>query len=64
MHGKTKKIKFMLQGGKEKEMKGVTRIGFTTDLTLKRSDFGMVDKKPGMLGDEVYVSIGLEGTRK
>ena len=65
MHGKTKKIKFELRGGKEIDAQGGgKRIGFITDLTLKRSDFGMVDKMPGALGDEVYVSIGLEATRK
>jgi polyisoprenoid-binding protein YceI len=64
MHGKTKKIKFNLQGGgKEVEAMGAKHIGFVTDLTVKRSDYGMVDKNPG-LGDEVQVSIGLEGTRK
>jgi polyisoprenoid-binding protein YceI len=65
LHGKSKKIKFELHGGKEVDNQGGgRRIGFITDLTLKRSDFGMVDKMPGALGDEVYVSIGLEATRK
>jgi polyisoprenoid-binding protein YceI len=65
MHGKTKPISFKLEGGKEAEFpKGTKHIGFSTDLTLKRSDFGMVDKQPGALGDEVPVSIGLEGVRK
>ncbi len=64
MHGKTKKIKFNLQGGKEIDMRGEKHTGFITDLTIKRSDYGMVDKMPGALGDEVYVSIGLEGSRK
>ena len=62
--GKTKKIKFNLQGGKEVEAMGAKHIGFVTDLTIKRSDFGMVDKNPGGLSDEVQVSIGLEGVRK
>jgi polyisoprenoid-binding protein YceI len=64
MHGKTKKTKFVLQGGKEVDFQGMKKTGFITDVTIKRSDFGMVDKMPGALGDEVYVSIGLEGTRK
>ncbi len=64
MHGKTKKIKFVLHGGKEIEAMGKKKTGFITDLTIKRSDFGMVDKMPGALGDEVYVSVGLEGERK
>jgi polyisoprenoid-binding protein YceI len=65
MHGKTKPISLKLEGGKEAEFpKGMKRTGFSTDFTLKRSDFGMVDKQPGALGDEVHVSIGIEGTRK
>jgi polyisoprenoid-binding protein YceI len=64
MHGKTKKIKFALQGGKEIDFMGMKKTGFITDLTIKRSDFGMVDKMSGALGDDVYVSIGLEGIRK
>jgi len=63
MHGKTKKVKFTLQGGKEVEIQGTKKIGFITDFIIKRSDFGMVDKNPG-LSDEVSVSIGLEGGRK
>jgi polyisoprenoid-binding protein YceI len=63
MHGKTKKVKFNLVGGKEIEFQGKKRTGFISDLTIKRSDYGMVDKQPGALGDEVYVSIGLEGGR-
>ena len=43
--------------------KGVQRTGFTTDLSLKRSDFGM-DKMVGPIGDEVVVSISFEGTSK
>jgi hypothetical protein len=39
------------------------RTGFFTDLTLKRSDFG-ISKFPDMLGDDVQVSIGFEATKK
>ena len=64
MHGKTKKTKLVLQGGKEIDFQGMKKTGFISDVTIKRSDFGMVDKMPGALGDEVYVSIGLEGAKK
>ena len=65
MHGQTKPITFTLLGGKEAEFpKGTKRTGFTTDLKLKRSDYGMIDKMPGALGDEVPVSISFEGARK
>ena len=64
MHGQTRSITFALKGGKEAEFpKTIKRTGFTTELTLKRSDFGM-DKFAGMISDETHVSIGMEGTRK
>jgi polyisoprenoid-binding protein YceI len=64
IRGKTKSISFSLVGGRKGEFpKGVQRTGFSTDLVLKRSDFGM-DKFKEMLGDEVYISISFEGTRK
>jgi polyisoprenoid-binding protein YceI len=64
MHGKTKKTKLTLKGGKEIDFQGMKKTGFVSDVTIKRSDFGMVDKMPGALGDEVHVSIGLEGAKK
>ncbi len=65
MHGVTKQITFVLEGGsKEIEFpKGRKRIGFTTALTLKRSDFGM-DKGAGVLGEDVHVEIGMEAVQK
>ncbi len=64
MNGVTKAIAFTLEGGKTAEFpKGVARIGFAADLTLKRSEFGM-SKMVGPLGDEVQVSIGVEGVKK
>lgn len=64
MHGQTKPISFVLKGGKEVDMRGKKQIGFWTDTTIKRSEFGMADKMPGMLGDEIPVSISFEGTKK
>jgi polyisoprenoid-binding protein YceI len=64
MHGVTKSITFTLKGGKETEFPpGMKRTGFTTDLTIKRADFG-IDKFPEMLGAEVPASISFEGTKK
>jgi polyisoprenoid-binding protein YceI len=64
MHGKTKSVTCVLKGGKQaKDPRGMTRIGFSTDFTIKRSDFGM-DKFTDMLGDEVFISIGAEGIKK
>jgi polyisoprenoid-binding protein YceI len=64
MHGQTKPITFALLGGRQAEFpKGVQRTGFSTDLTLKRSEFGM-DTFKEALSDEVYISISFEGVRK
>ncbi len=63
MHGVTKSISFLLKGGKMVEMRGALHTGFSTDLVLKRSDFGM-DKLKDAIGDEVAVSISFEGVKK
>ena len=64
MHGVTKQVTLALTGGKTVEFpKGTQRTGFTTDVVLKRADFG-IDKFSGMLGDEVHVAVSFEGTRK
>jgi polyisoprenoid-binding protein YceI len=64
MHGVTKPIMLTLKGGRSAEFpKGVRRTGYSTELSLKRSDFGM-DKMTNMIGDEVYIAISFEGTKK
>jgi polyisoprenoid-binding protein YceI len=64
MHGETKPITFTLKGGKEAEFpKGVQRTGFSTELTLKRSEFG-INKFAGALGEEVQIAVSFEGTKK
>lgn len=65
MHGETRPITFSLKGGKTAEFPPkVTRTGFTTSqIVLKRTDFG-VGKPMPILGDEVYIAISFEGTKK
>jgi len=65
LHGATKPVTFSLKGGASAEFpKGVSRTGFSTSqIVVKRSDFG-VGKPMPVLGDEVYVSISFEGTKK
>jgi polyisoprenoid-binding protein YceI len=64
MHGQTKSVTFTLVGGKPAEFpKGVQRTGYSTDLVLKRSEFG-IEKFTEMLSDEVHVAVSFEGTRK
>lgn len=63
MHGKTKKITFVMKGGKEHDFKGVKRVGFSTELSLKRSDFGFDQNAIGPIGDEALIIIDCEGVR-
>jgi polyisoprenoid-binding protein YceI len=64
-HGETKPVSFELKGGKTVEMKGQQRIGFSTGFIVKRSDFNVAKKVgPGMLGDDVHVTISFEGIKK
>ncbi len=64
MHGETKSVTFTLAGGRKAEFpKGVARTGYSTDLILKRSDFGIV-KFAEALGDKVYIAVSFEGTKK
>jgi polyisoprenoid-binding protein YceI len=64
MHGATKAVTFTLLGGKKAEFpKGVQRTGFSTDLVLKRSEFG-INKFTEALGDDIHVAISFEGTKK
>jgi polyisoprenoid-binding protein YceI len=64
MHGKTKKITLNFEGGKEIEFMGTKRVGFATELSLKRSDFGFDKKAIGPIGDEALIFIDFEGARK
>jgi polyisoprenoid-binding protein YceI len=65
LHGVTNPVTFSLKGGKSAEFPSkVIRTGFSTsEFVVKRSDFG-VGKPMPVLGDEVYVTIGFEGTKK
>ena len=64
LHGVTKPVTFTLKGGRVAEFpKGVQRTGFSTELNIKRSDFGM-EKFKEAVSDEVYIAISFEGTKK
>ena len=64
MHGTTKKITLLLMGGKEHDFKGVKRVAFSTELSLKRSDYGFDKNAIGPIGDEALIMIDCEGMRK
>jgi polyisoprenoid-binding protein YceI len=64
LHGATKEVTINLVGGRKAEFpKGVQRTGYSGELTIKRSEFGM-DKATDAIGDEVFISISFEGTKK
>ncbi len=63
MHGETKSITFPLLGGKAIDFKGKMRTGFSTELKIKRSDFGM-GKFVEMLGDDVHIAVSFEAEKK
>ncbi|MGC3967645.1 MAG: YceI family protein [Pirellulales bacterium] len=63
MHGVTKSITFPLMGGREIEWKGIKRVGFSTELKLKRSDFNFDPKAIGPIGDEAIIIIDCEGMK-
>jgi polyisoprenoid-binding protein YceI len=64
MHGTTHKVTLVLKGGQEKEWKGTKRVGFSTELAVKRSDYGFDPSGIGLIGDEARVIIDCEGVRK
>lgn len=63
-HGTTKTITTTLERvGSGDDPWGGYRTGFETVFTIKRSDFGM-GAMQGMLGDEVRLTVSLEGVRQ
>lgn len=64
LHGVTKSVTVPLKFHGETEFpKGMKRIGFSTEFTIKRSEFGM-DKMVGPVGDDVDLMVSFEATRK
>jgi hypothetical protein len=41
----------------------VQRTGYVGEFTIKRSDFGM-DKMLEAVGDDIFVQVSFEGTKK
>lgn len=64
MHGKTRPVTLKLMGGKEHVFKGIKRVAFSTELSLKRSDYGFDPKAIGPIGDEALILIDCEGVGK
>ncbi len=64
MHGTTKQITFNMMGGKEHDFRGTKRVGFSTELSVKRSDYGFDSNAIGPIGDKALIMIDCEGVRK
>ncbi len=62
VHGVTRSINVTIEHIGTKDTRMGTRSGFTTNFTIKRSDFGM-GYMVGMLGDDVTLMIGIEGKK-
>jgi polyisoprenoid-binding protein YceI len=64
LHGETKPITFTLKGGKViNDPRAGARTGFYGDFAINRTDFGIA-KTMKMLGEDVQISVGIEGTKK
>jgi polyisoprenoid-binding protein YceI len=64
LHGVTRPVKFLLTGGKSAEFpKGVQRTGFSGELPIKRSEFG-ISKFAGAVADTVHIEMSFEGTKR
>jgi polyisoprenoid-binding protein YceI len=63
MHGTTQEITLTLMGGKEHVFKQGKRVAFSTELSLKRSDYGFDKNAIGPIGDEALIMIDCEGFR-
>jgi polyisoprenoid-binding protein YceI len=64
LHGTKRPVTFALKGGRTAEFpKGTTRTGYSAELALKRSEFGM-DKMAGAIGDDIYIAVSFEGVKE
>ena len=64
LHGVTKEVTFRMKKiGEGDDPWGGHRIGYEGQLVIKRSEYGMTTMLKGV-GDEVYITLGIEGIRK
>jgi polyisoprenoid-binding protein YceI len=64
LHGVTKPVKVkVVSTGKSKDMRGTPIAGIEATFSIKRSEFGMKNMV-GPIGDDVWVTVGIEGQRK
>jgi polyisoprenoid-binding protein YceI len=64
LHGVTKPVTIkVVPTGSGKDMRGTPIAGIETSFNIKRSDYGM-SKMVGPVGDDVWVNVSVEATRK
>jgi len=64
LHGVTKPVKVkIVPTGNGKDQRGTPIAGIEATFAIKRSDFGMTNMV-GPVGDDVWVTVGIEGRRK
>jgi polyisoprenoid-binding protein YceI len=64
LHGVTKPVKVkIVPTGKAKGPGGAPIAGIEATFTIKRSEFGMTNMV-GPVGDDVWITVGIEGRRK
>jgi polyisoprenoid-binding protein YceI len=64
LHGVTKPVKVkVVPTGKAKDQRGTPIAGIEATFTIKRTDFGM-SNMVGPVGDDVWITVGIEGKRK
>jgi polyisoprenoid-binding protein YceI len=62
LHGVTKSIVVPIEFVGAADTKMGSRAGYEAHFSVKRSDYGM-DKMVGMVGDEVHLTVSLEGVK-
>jgi polyisoprenoid-binding protein YceI len=64
IHGVTKSVTVNMEmTGTGTGMLGETRLGFQTTFTIRRQDFDL-KADPGAVGDDVHITVALEGTKQ
>jgi len=62
LHGVTKSVVVPIEFVGAADTKMGSRAGYEAQFSVKRADFGM-DKYAGMVGDEIHLTVSLEGVK-
>ena len=64
LKGVTKSITVPMEYTGTGQMMGQTRIGFRTEFTINRQDFGMVKDPPTMIANEIHIVVAIEAIKQ